>query len=76
MRARCRSCGARLVWATTAAGEPMPLDAEPVPGIGNVRLADGRAEVLGPLEAAASSEVLYTAHFATCPDAAMHRKRA
>jgi hypothetical protein len=54
----------------------MPLDAEPLPGVGNVRLVDGRAEVLGPLEMAATSEQLYTTHLATCPDAAMHRKRA
>lgn len=53
----------------------MPLDAEPSQD-GNVRLADGRAEVLGPLEATASREVLYLSHFATCPQAASHRKRS
>lgn len=29
MKPRCRSCGEALVWATTHAGRPMPLDATP-----------------------------------------------
>jgi hypothetical protein len=36
--ARCRSCNAEIVWASTAQDKFVPVDAEPVPG-GNVELA-------------------------------------
>jgi hypothetical protein len=35
--ARCRSCNAEIVWASTAQGKFMPVDAESVPD-GNVEL--------------------------------------
>ncbi len=50
----------------------MPLDAAPTPE-GNVRIADGLAHVLGPLDTAAMTEreraELRMSHHATCPDA-------
>lgn len=33
----CRSCSARIVWAVTSRGRPMPVDAEPHPD-GDIRL--------------------------------------
>lgn len=69
----CRSCGAPVIFATTANGTSMPLDAVPYLG-GNVRLVDGwRAEVVGPLEA--MDVELYGSHFATCPQAKEWRRR-
>lgn len=73
--ARCRSCGASIFWCKTAAGKSMPVDAEPAPE-GNIAVgADGSATVLGPLERLAEpGRLLYVSHFATCPQAASHRK--
>lgn len=86
--AECRSCSARIIWAEGPSGKAMPVDAEPSP-TGNVQLfrrpnGEVYAKVLGP-EAAqnvrAAAEVLKaahtlrTSHFATCANAAQHRKR-
>lgn len=67
----CRSCSAPIVWAKTANGKAMPLDAEPT-AMGNVtldggviRLSTADYNALGPR---------YTSHFATCPNAKGHRK--
>ncbi len=66
---RCRSCDAPIVWATTPSGRKMPLSAV-ADGHGNVRLrSDGVALVV------ALGEGSYVSHFATCPQAAQHRRR-
>ncbi|HKZ73137.1 MAG TPA: hypothetical protein VJ011_03680 [Steroidobacteraceae bacterium] len=69
----CRSCKAPIRWAKTAAGKAIPLDREPTAD-GTIEIAqDGRAAVLGgsvPRE----GRTLYRSHFATCPNAASHRK--
>ncbi len=74
----CRTCQADVVWAVTAAGKRMPVDAEPVPE-GNVALVelDGgqvHATVLAEGEALLTDEPLYLSHFVTCPDADTHRR--
>lgn len=89
MSDRCRSCDAPIRWVTSAAtGRAMPLDLEPTPA-GNVMLHGGGeeeaaavAEVLATDRltraralAAAGTLDLYLSHFATCPDAATHRKK-
>jgi hypothetical protein len=65
---KCRSCGVELVWAKTARGKSMPLEAV-APSDGNVRIVDGVARVgetgSGP----------YLCHFGRCPDAASWRRR-
>jgi hypothetical protein len=79
---RCRSCNAEILWARTERGKKMPLDADAYTG-----LAPGGLFVLreiddwdGPLALAAwgllGTEPHYRSHFATCPDAADHRKAA
>lgn len=69
----CPSCAAPVIFATTANGDSMTLDAAPYLG-GNVRLIDGwRAEVVGPLEA--MDVELYGSHFARCPQAKEWRRR-
>lgn len=65
MSATCRSCGAAIVWAVTAAGKRMPLDAKPERRL----VREGRQEP--PLVVVTDT---YTSHFATCPNADQHRK--
>jgi hypothetical protein len=71
---RCRSCGAAILWALTPAGRRVPLDAEPV----EYEAPAGRYAVLWPADGgtpvAVHRPALYLTHFATCPNAASHRK--
>lgn len=77
----CRSCGAPVYWALTREGRRMPIDAEPV-ATGNVLLTLRRSTgaltctVLGAgvLVEIESGRRRYTSHYATCPQAASHRK--
>lgn len=62
----CSSCGARIVWAVTEADKRIPLDADP--------------ETRGVLVTRGTTTKLviaatYRPHFATCPQAAQHRKK-
>lgn len=72
----CRSCGAPIRWARTANGKAMPLDPDPSPN-GNLAL-DGETVIVCGKTAAeqrrANGEALYLSHFATCPQAASHRR--
>ena len=73
---RCRSCKAPILWATTANGKNMPVDAEPSP-MGTVALR---------MEGATRHSTTYTLatrppggryhvpHFVTCANAAQHRR--
>lgn len=75
----CRSCGAKLIWAKTAAGRSMPLDAGPVAD-GTIHLnSGGQCEVLTGEKLATYKMAyidirLYKSHLSTCPQAATHRK--
>lgn len=72
---RCKTCQAEIVWAVTANGKAMPVDAAPAEN-GNVRLVERgpgqapSAEVLGPLERelADDRDELRWPHHATCPN--------
>lgn len=68
--ARCRSCGAEIVWAETSGGRYMPLDPEPRQD-GNMIIENGRAIAAGPLDQGER----FVAHFVSCPDAAAWRKK-
>jgi len=76
MSEQCRSCGKEIIWVRTAAtGALMPLDPDPAPD-GNVVLVDGKAHVMsGELFDPVLEGSRYKSHFATCPNAAKHRKR-
>ena len=86
----CLSCKAPVIWTVTERRKRMPVDAEPVEGgtillshrrVGSppVALVQGPLEIEqlraqherspqeGPLR-------LHTSHFATCPNAARHRR--
>jgi hypothetical protein len=70
----CRSCGAEVFWAVTASGKRMPVDAD-VTADGNVSIGpDGLAYVVPAGHVASPAYPRYTSHFATCPNAAHHRR--
>lgn len=83
----CRSCAARMLWATTPSGKANPLDVEPssegnvlLMAPFNVRVGDSALAVTlsgDALEWARGLGLqLRTSHFATCPDRDKHRKRS
>lgn len=80
----CRSCGARLIWCLTEAGNRMPVDAEPVED-GNLAMfmvgGTPHCKALPKIDhadedlmAAVLPVERYKSHFATCVHAAQHRK--
>lgn len=78
----CETCKAPTRWAETDSGNWMMVDLRPSER-GNLRLRERGTEApgvsrLGTSEAQRAREAgedLYIAHFATCPDAAQHRRR-
>lgn len=74
----CRSCGAEIFWVRSCSGKPMPIDLLASPE-GNISVQGGVARVhVGrdrEVELAQGSGMLFTSHFATCPDAEQHRQR-
>lgn len=64
----CRSCGAKLVWATTAVGKKMPLEPCAVAD-GNIRIDQAGIARVGRMGTGP-----YRSHFATCPNANDWRK--
>lgn len=73
---QCRTCGAPIVWAKTVNNKSIPVDAEPCEYGGNMVLRDGVAVVLKKDEPSLPDEKRYRSHFATCGQAAHHRKPA
>lgn len=79
--AECRSCGAPIVWVMIAkSGKKMPVDRDPVAD-GNIRLLATSHSDGTPLVAYVKRDDLETlpherhvSHFATCPNAAEHRR--
>lgn len=72
----CKSCGARIFYAATKAGKRIPINAVPDPK-GNLvvrRAADGTVRAVPAKEAQPEELHRHTSHFATCPDAADHRR--
>lgn len=89
-RGTCSSCGRAILWVVTPAGHRMPLDASPVTRVARrppeptsagpqpvavVVTADGRTirgYVVPP--GTPDAEDGRASHFATCPNAARHRR--
>jgi hypothetical protein len=76
-RDRCRSCRAPILWAVTEKNRRIPLDPEPTAD-GNI-LLQPRGNFLLPLATVRFAVQLdnplrFKSHFATCPNAAQHRK--
>lgn len=76
---KCRSCGAAIIWSETKNGRLIPLDAvSSLAGLffvspgGHAVHVDAKGEFAESCRANSSKR--YTSHFATCPNAAEHRK--
>lgn len=65
---KCRSCQAEVIWALTAAGKKMPLDAKPVSGF----VLDDDLWLDAPT--ILTTGKIYVSHFATCPNSDQHRR--
>lgn len=77
--AKCRSCGAKIIWAENeTTGSKMPIDYVEDSEGGNILiLDDGKCRVFGGdalVEAQDERLKLHKSHFATCPNHAFHRK--
>jgi hypothetical protein len=68
----CSSCGRQIRFVLTAKNrKPIPIDAQPVAG-GNLDIdEDGLVVYVKP----EPEVVRFVSHFATCPNAASHRKK-
>jgi len=88
MSVPCKSCHALIFWAVTVNGKAIPLDAIPdTAGVMVLRAPEGmpedqesydepmRALHVSSLRVTPESGDRYTSHFATCPNAAAHRRR-
>jgi hypothetical protein len=74
MSAECRGCHQHITWAHTVQGHRIPLDPDQVPDGNVVAQADGRVRVLRSGETPDPAMPRYRSHFASCPNAARHRK--
>lgn len=80
--AKCKSCGAEIIWIKMRSGKSAPCNPEPihyrkfVHNIENMLvLVTPEGDVI-PGEACEDSDLFgYISHFATCPNANRHRKR-
>ena len=61
-QATCRTCGKPIVWARTEQGKAAPFEAKPI----TVYVINA-AGIAAPLPG-------HVSHFATCPQAAQHRR--
>ncbi|TXS35130.1 hypothetical protein [Streptomyces sp. t39] len=67
----CESCGARIRWTVTAAGKPMPVDADPAADGNTAVYADGTGRLRSrgltrERPVLEHAEWLAKPHFATC----------
>ena len=72
---KCRSCGQQVIWIKTVAGKNMSCN----PQLVTYRQGDGKEKIVTPKLVGAGTQdatgVGYISHFATCPNAARHRKK-
>lgn len=80
---QCRSCGKRIIFIRMKSGKNMPVDENFV----NYKLAAGGKERIATpagdvvacitgVDAREADGFGYVSHFATCPNASQHRRRA
>jgi hypothetical protein len=65
--AKCRSCGAYIVWLKTKAGKNMPVDADSLDDV-DLEAEAGEMPLFDPSAG-------HISHFATCPNADQHRRK-
>lgn len=74
-----KRCRQKIRWAVTEAGEDMPVDYAPDPHGRLIRFmrspGDWRIRVLKKGETPPAGEVLWTSHYATCPERTKFRRR-
>ena len=68
----CTTCGADVLFAVTTNGKRMPIDADPVPD-GNLIVNDGRVRVATEADLGRHGP-RFRSHFASCKQAAQHRR--
>lgn len=77
---KCKSCGAPIIWIKTLKGKNMPCNAEKVRFNYRLgakdRVVTMNGEVLSAEIREDGEEQGYISHFATCPNADKHRRRA
>lgn len=71
---RCASCNAEVIWARTAAGKMMPVDASLNPNGTMVLTLHNGERVVRAQNADDPAGPRHTSHFATCPNSASHRR--
>jgi hypothetical protein len=72
---KCRSCGKPVLWVEMlGSGKKNPLDPEPTDKGNVVLVGEGKAEMVRGTDKS-PGELLYLSHFATCTQAAKHRKK-
>lgn len=79
--ARCKSCGAEIIWIRTIGGKQMPCDPEPVPYWERLGASDRIVTANGEVLACefegdgAPTGRGHISHMGTCPQADKHRRR-
>ena len=80
--ARCKACGALIIWIKLPSGKSMPCDEKKIPYKTLVPGTKGSLTLVCPDGRVASGEFdpgsdkyAYTSHFATCPAAKQFRRR-
>jgi len=68
--AKCKSCGASIIWSKTVKGKAVPLDVEPTK---RYVLCSDPFAAPGE-ESRVELRTCYRSHFVTCPHADKHRK--
>lgn len=79
----CRSCGQQIVWVRTPNGKNMPCNTALINYVkdpeGKERIVTPEGNVITGRSAGVSANEAdgsgYISHFATCPNAARHRRR-
>lgn len=74
--AQCSSCGASCFWVKFGSGKRSLVDSEPSDD-GNISLMtvdDPPLAIVLRKDQRSPGFLLYTSHFATCPNAAQHRR--
>lgn len=73
---RCSTCGAQMFFALTPAGKRIPIDLEPRAD-GNLvirRPENGKVIAVPAKDAQPGETIRHVSHFATCSEAASHRR--
>ena len=76
--ARCKGCGAEIIWIKTKRGKSMPVDEKPVPyykGTKDKIVTEDGDVISCDLNGTEFLGFGYVSHFVTCPKADRFRRR-